>query len=283
MKHPSHLSFWLSLALVAAAPVFLNSCDTGTQQAALAAQAEVEALQRAKVKVENEAKQAREEAEKREAELLKRNDELQKEADETKAQFEQLQDEAAKARKELEEYMAEYKLGYRAKMKGEPLAELQTVDAQTYRSVVVREVTPTEVSFAHSDGVTRVALAKLTPDLQKKFLYDPAEFERQEAAKVVAAQAVEGLEQIEGIDVPVVQKDPTRSVNPIVVHNLKSRILARQQEIEKAKAEASRVKRAGDDQTNLGKYRLQVLSQRAERMREEIRALANMLDKELNG
>jgi Skp family chaperone for outer membrane proteins len=271
----------LGLILAVAFSSLLMSCDNGSRQAALVAQEEVEALQKAKTKLEAEVKQVRENSEKAHADLLKKNDELQKEADEAKGQFEKLQDEAAKARKELEEYMAKYKLGYRAKLKGQTLASLQTTDSQNYQAVVLREVTPTEVSFAHSAGATRVAMEKLPADLQKKFMYDPEEGKRLAEAKLMGAKAIEGLEGVEGIE--VVQKDPTRSVNPIVVQNLRNRMLKRQQEIDKARAEAAKVKNAGDDRTNLGKYRLQVLNQRAERMREEIKALANLLNKELNG
>jgi len=283
MNHPTRLSLSFGLTLAAATSLLFTSCDNGARQAALVAQEEVEALQKAKTKLEAEVKQMREAAEKAHADLLKKNEELQKEADEAKSQFEKLQDDAAKARKELDEYMAKYKLGYRAKLKGQSLPSLQTADSQTYQSVVLREITATEVGFAHSAGAARLPLAKLTPELQKKFLYDPEEEKRTAEAKTAAANAIDGLEGVEGINALVVQKDPTRTVNPIVVHNLRTRILTRQKEIEKAKAEASRVKAAGDDRLNLGKYRLQVLSQRAERMREEIKGLVLMLDKELNG
>lgn len=271
------------MILAVAFSSLLMSCDNGSRQAALVAQEEVEALQKAKAKLEGEVKQMRENSEKAHADLLKKNDELQKEADEAKGQFEKLQDEAAKARKELEEYMAKYKLGFRAKLKGQALASLQTADAQTYQAVVLREVTPTEVSFAHSAGATRVAMEKLPADLQKKFMYDPEEGKRLAEARLMGAKAIEGLEGVEGLEGSVVQKDPTRSVNPIVVQNLRNRILKRQEEIDKARAEAAKVKNAGDDRTNLGKYRLEVLNQRAARMREEIKALANLLNKELNG
>jgi hypothetical protein len=174
-------------------------------------------------------------------------------------------------------------LSYRARLKGQALPSLQTTDAISYQAVVLREVTPTEVSFAHSSGATRVPMEKLPPDLQQKFLYDPAEVKRLEEAKAAAAMAGAGLEGLEGIDVQVVQKDPKRTVNPIVVHNLRTRILTRQQEIAKAKAEANRVALNGDTSTNLGRYRVQVLKQRTARMQEEIKTLVSMLQKELNG
>jgi hypothetical protein len=286
MKFTIHPSLLLGLTLAVASPVLLTSCDPKDQQAVLLAQEEVEALKKAKSKLESEIKQLKEDTEKANAEQMKRTEELQKEADEAKAQFEKLQDEAAKARKELEDYMAKYKVGYRAKLKGLTLPTLQTTDDQTYQTVVFREITASEVAISHSAGAGRVPMEKLPADLQRKFLYDPAEVKQEAEAKVAAAAAVsglDGLDGIEGIDAKIVQKDPNRSVNPIVVHNLRSRIVTRQQQIEKAKAEAARVKRAGDDRTNLGKYRLQVLNQRADRLREEIKSLVNMLDKELNG
>lgn len=286
MNSPIRYSVVLSLCFAGVSLVFLNSCDgTGrdAQVALEAAQAELSALKAAKAKLESEVKQAQEKVEQGQADLMKRNEELQKEADEAKAQFEKLQDEATKARKDLEEYMAKYKLGQRAKLKGVSLANLKTNSWQSFDAVVVKEVTPTELAFSHSQGIARVPLAQLAPDMQRKFLYDPDEVKREEEAKVVQATVADGLERIEGVDIGVMTKDPNRAVNPVVVQNLKQRILVRQQEIDKAKAEATRVKQAGDDRTNIGKYRLQVLSQRAARMREEIKALATMLEKELNG
>jgi hypothetical protein len=283
MKFLHHPSLMLGLSLAVASPVFLTSCDPKAQQAALLAQEEVEALKKAKAKLEGEVKLLKELAEKGDAEQVKRSEELQKEADEAKAQFEKLQDEAAKARKELEDYKAQYKVGYRAKLKGLTLPMLQTTDSQTYQAVVLREVLPSEVAFTHSAGAGRVPMEKLPPDLQRKFLYDPEEVKQEAEAKAAAATAINALDGIEGLDFNIVQKDPNRSVNPIVVHNLRTRILTRQQQIDKAKKEAVRVKSAGDDRTNLGKYRLQVLNQRAERLREEIKSLVGMLDKELNG
>lgn len=283
MKFQFHPSLFFGLALAVGAPSLLTSCDTKDRHAALIAQEEVDALQKAKSKLETEVKKLRDEGDKGHADLIKRNEELQKEADEAKAQFEKLQDEAAKARKELEEYMAKYKLSYRAQLKGQSLSSLQTADDQSYQSVVLREVSATEVSFAHSNGVTRVPMDKLTPALQQKFLYDPGEVKRLEESKAAAAAAGADLEGLEGLEVQIVQQDPNRAVNPIVVYNLRTRILTRQKEIAKAKAEAARVARNGDTSTNLGRYRVLVLKQRMDRMKEEIKTLVSMLNKELNG
>ena len=273
-------SLLLGLTLALTAPIFLSSCDTKAKEAALLAGEEVASLQKANSRLENDVKLLREQSETRHNELLKQNEELQKEADAAKSQFEKLQDDAAKAQKELDEYMAKYKLGYRAKLKGQSLATLKTTESVAYQTVVLREITPTEVSFTHSNGVIRVAMDKLPPDLQRKFLYDPDEVKRQEEAQVAAATATEGLE---GLDGQVVQRDPSRSVNPIVVKNLRTRIQTRQKDIQKATVEAQRVKQSGFTSTNLGQLRIRVLDQRRTRLQDEIQALVAMLDKELNG
>lgn len=284
MNFLNHPSLRISLLLAVAAPTFLTSCDPKDQQAVLLAQEEVEALKKANARLEGELKRLQQQTEEAAAEQIKRTEELQKEADEAKAQFEKLQDEALKARKELEEYMAKYKISHRAKLKGFTVPSLQTADSQAYQSVVFREITPSEVSFSHSAGAGRVPMAKLPAELQRKFLYDPEEVKREEEAKVAAAEAASGLEGIEGLEgTTIVRKDPNRTVNPTVVYNLKTRIKTRQEQIEKAKQDAARVKRAGDDRTKLGQYRLQVLKQRTDRLRGEIEALVGLLDKELNG
>jgi hypothetical protein len=97
---------------------------------------------------------------------------------------------------------------------------------------------------------------------------------------VAASSAAEGLE---GLDGQVVQRDPSRSVNPIVVRNLRTRIQTRQNDIKKSTVEAQRVKQSGFDSTNLGQLRIRVLDQRRTRLQDEIKALVAMLDKELNG
>jgi len=277
-------SLMCGLSLATVSSFLLVSCgDPKAQQAALEAQEEVDSLKRVNSRLEGEIKQLRTQAESGSAELLKRNEELQKEADQARAQFEKLQDEAAKARKELEDYMAKYKVSFRAQVQGMRVPTLQTQDGQTFENVDIREVTPTEVSFGHSGGVRRLTMDKLPADLQSKFLYDPAEVKREEEAKVAAATATDGLEGVEGVAGKIVQKDPNRRVNPMVVHNLKTRILTRQQIIEELVKEATRVKSAGDDRRNLGKYQLQVLKEKETRLRGEIIALVALLDKELNG
>lgn len=283
MKLSSSLSYSClsSLGLLLSGPLLLTSCDNQAAPAAAVIQEDVEVIQKAKAKLEAEVKLYRTEAEAKQSELMKRNEELQKEADEAKAQFEKLQDDAAKARRDLEEHMAKYKLSYRGKLKGQTLPTLQTIDAQTYQSVVLREITPTEVAFAHSAGSTRLPMEKLTPDLQRKFLYDPAELKRLEEARAALSAPVEGLEGVEGIvNAP---KDPNRRVDPMVVKNLRDRIVNRQRDIGKAKAEADRLRKGGYEATNLGKYRIQVLQKRVDQLEDDVRNLVIMLNKELNG
>ena len=282
MKLFTSLPYCLSsLCLALSGPLLLTSCDNQAGQTAVVVQEDVEAGQKAKAKLEAEIKLFRAEADKKQADLMKRNEELQKEADEAKAQFEKLQDEAAKARRDLEEYMAKYKLSYRGRLKGQTLPTLQTVDGQSYQSVVLREITPTEVSFAHGSGAARVAMEKLSPDLQRKFLYDPVEIQRLEEAKAAASASVEGLEGVEGIvNAP---KDPNRKADPMVVHNLRNRIVNRQNDMKKARAEADRLRKEGYEATNLGKYRVQVLQKRVSQLEDDVRNLVLMLNKELNG
>lgn len=281
MKLFSTLPHLALVSLALAGPLFLSSCDKPSAPTADVVQEEVEAGQKAKAKLEAEIKLLRSETEKKQADLMKRNEELQKEADDAKAQFEKLQDEAAKARRDLEEYMAKYKLSYRGRLRGQTLPSLQTVDGQSYQSLVLREVTPTEVAFAHSNGSARVTMEKLPPDLQRRFLYDPAEIKRLEEAKAAAASPVEGLDGVEGLTKG--PKDPNRKVDPVVINNLRTRILNRQRDIKKAKAEAARLRDEGYETTNLGQYRVRVLQRRVVQLEDDVRTLVLMLNKELNG
>jgi hypothetical protein len=49
-----------------------------------------------------------------------------------------------------------------------------TTDGKTYKGVSVEKVEPDAVTILDDDGGALVPLAKLTPDLQKRFGYDPA-------------------------------------------------------------------------------------------------------------
>ncbi len=268
--------------------LLLTSCQDKQAAAELAEVEEhLEELQQAKTKLETTLKTEKEQGEKRQRELLQQNEALQKSSDEIKAQFEQLEDDVAKAKQELRDYKSKYKLGVRTKLKGMPLPRLETTDRVGYQSLVVREVTPEEVSFSHSGGIARVPLAKLPRDLQQKFLYEPEEVkaiaEAKAAATADAGSTLQGEDMMSAEVAAVKQKDPTREVNPIVVMNLKNRIVARQQQIQKTNEEAAKVKKSGFGDTQLGKYRLQILGKRVNQLQGEIRRLLQMLNKELNG
>jgi serine phosphatase RsbU (regulator of sigma subunit) len=60
-----------------------------------------------------------------------------------------------------------------------------TVDGVTYSNVTFGTATPSSVSVRHSTGVASIPLEKLSPELQKRFGYDPqkAAASRQEEAK----------------------------------------------------------------------------------------------------
>lgn len=64
-----------------------------------------------------------------------------------------------------------------------------TVDGVTYSNVTVGTVTPTKVGIIYSGGIASLPLEKLSPELQKRFGYDPqkAEQHRQTEAQRQAA------------------------------------------------------------------------------------------------
>ena len=72
-----------------------------------------------------------------------------------------------------------------------------TVGGVTYSNVTFGTVTPATVKIFHSSGIVRLPLAKLPPDLQQRFGYDPAQaadwqkVEQQQAAAFMKQQAVE--------------------------------------------------------------------------------------------
>jgi type IV secretory pathway VirB9-like protein len=80
-----------------------------------------------------------------------------------------------------------------------------TVDGVTYSNVTFGTATPSWVSVRHASGAATIPLAKLPPDLQKQFGYDPekaaqwqasqqeaqAEAARKKAEKIAEQQALE--------------------------------------------------------------------------------------------
>ena len=284
MKTPSLVPVAAALILLPGA-MLLTSCGPDEKQAALMAEMETElaTAKQSSTRLENDLKksaQDREEAEKRHSEILKRNEELMKKNDELEGKFEQLQDEAAKARRELQDYMAKYKISARGKLKGLQVPKLDTADGKSYQAVVFKEVTPTELSFSHSGGMARLSLEKAPVDIQKKCLYDPEEIKALEEAKKASEEAVEGLA---AVSTEVKIKDPTRPFNPITVNNLKSRISTRRDQIKNIDTEIKQVQQSSFADSAIGKYRVQVLKQRGGRINNDIKELVAMLDKELNG
>lgn len=61
-----------------------------------------------------------------------------------------------------------------------------TVDGVTYSNVTFRTATPYAVSIRHDHGITSVPLAKLSPELQQRFGYDPNKATQFRTAQVEA-------------------------------------------------------------------------------------------------
>ena len=64
-----------------------------------------------------------------------------------------------------------------------PALTIATVDGQRFEGCVIKKMDAESISFEHAAGVATVALAKLLPDLQKRFNYDPQQREAAKAAK----------------------------------------------------------------------------------------------------
>jgi hypothetical protein len=265
--------------LLVPALVAMSSCNPGAEKAAAAQTEEISSLERTKARLEHELKLLRADIERRESEIIQKNDELLKSNDELKAQLEKAQDEAAKLKREFDDYVSKYKVSLRSKAKGLELPRLEAAQ-QVFEAVVVREVTPKDVSFSHAGGAARVPLAKLTPDLQRRFLYDPEEVKAIETEEAAVAEAIKELPEVEAAKA---LQDPTRRVNPIALRNLTNRITWREAEIKRVENEAFQVRKSSYAGSNIGQYRLGQLSMRAERMRDDIMLLRKMIERELNG
>jgi hypothetical protein len=272
----SHLSLLLIPALLGFA-----SCGKPQEDPVAAAETAeaLASLEKSKARLEKDLVLLRADFEKRQSEVIHRNEELLKANDSLKAQLEKAQDETTKVRRELETYTAKYKMSLRAKSKGLEIPHLETIEKVAFENVVVRELTPTEVAFSHSGGVARLPLAKLTPALQSKFLYDPEEVKALATAEAEGADAVKDLQTVAG----VTQRDPTRPVNALAVRNLTKRIVTREAEILNAENEAKEVKKSSYGNTNIAQYRIKHLGQRVTQLKNDITALRDLLDRELNG
>ena len=58
-----------------------------------------------------------------------------------------------------------------------------TVDGVTYQNPRFDRITSTTVTIFHNTGIATVPLAKLSPELQKQFGYDPAKIAKENAAR----------------------------------------------------------------------------------------------------
>jgi cytochrome c biogenesis protein CcmG/thiol:disulfide interchange protein DsbE len=65
---------------------------------------------------------------------------------------------------------------------------LLKIGADTYTNVIVTSVTDTDIYFTHSQGLGNARLSKLTPELQKRFGYQPAKAAAAEKRQAQADQ-----------------------------------------------------------------------------------------------
>ncbi len=242
----------------------------------------LEKAEKAKVRVETELRTFREDCERRFSDIMKQLEEVQKSNDTLKDEAEKAKDDAAKARQELQEYMAKYKLSQRTKFKGLQVPSIETKDSQIYSSVVIKEITPVEVSIIHSNGMTRVPMAKLPGDLQKQFLYDPNE-EKDYAEAQAEVARLEEERKTGGEGATAAKKVPEHTPNPIAVRNLRNRIQTRLAGVAEANADAEKVGRSAYANTSLAKERQKNLARRRARLEEDIKILRKMLERELTG
>ena len=94
---------------------------------------------------------------------------------------------------------------------------ITTTDGQRFDGVTSTKVDGETLSFEHSAGVASVPLAKLTPELQRKFNYDPKVIEAAKAAKAAKVAADVQIAQAAAIkqkDAAPVKNEAT--VSPLV-------------------------------------------------------------------
>ena len=92
--------------LLVPALVAVSSCNPGAEKAVAAQTEEISSLEKTKARLEHELKLLRADIERRESEIIQKNDELLKSNDELKAQLEKAQDEAAKLKREFDDYVS---------------------------------------------------------------------------------------------------------------------------------------------------------------------------------
>ncbi len=77
------------------------------------------------------------------------------------------------------------------------LGTITTLDGKTFQNCLLLKVEADGITFSHSSGITKILFGRLSPELQKKFGYDPhmaaqlteAEIQYQEARRKAADQA----------------------------------------------------------------------------------------------
>ena len=159
----SHLTSRLPL-LAAFITLFLSSCkDRISLEKIKDLEAEIEQNSDAlsKVKQERGRLEAKIESSTQENSALK----------EEKARAEAERDAKAKEiealKKEFEAYKVRYKLGMAKRVPGMQVADF-SVNGTNYRNVVLTEMTETQMNFRHLDGLGRLSLKDLPPDLRDK-------------------------------------------------------------------------------------------------------------------
>jgi hypothetical protein len=78
-----------------------------------------------------------------------------------------------------------------------PLPTTITIDGTTYENVRWERITPTTVTVFHKTGVATILLAKLPPELQQRFGYDPQKAEAVTKQQAETKQSVD-LEKVRG-------------------------------------------------------------------------------------
>jgi len=124
---------------------------------------------------------------------------LRKELEDAKAMISDLEGQVTQSRDALlkaaaeEESLHKQFLSYRDEyrtsiLKRAPGMDLGTLTAggKTYAAVRVKTLDAWELSFHHRDGVARVALKDLPPDLQDRFAYDPQAGAKPEAPLAIS-------------------------------------------------------------------------------------------------
>lgn len=94
----------------------------------------------------------------------------------------------------FDSYKGEYRNFVRTKAVGEEMEELTVKSGETFKNVMIREVTDVGIQIRHTDGTKRVAFEDLSAEHQERFQFDPEEKARalakEEEARRLAEQAV---------------------------------------------------------------------------------------------